>query len=59
MAKKNLVNKVIDVIDNVIDNLDKKETEEKELEIQTNFNTDGLDELVADGEVEHVYDKNN
>ena len=32
----------------------KKEEEVKELEIQTTFNEDGLDELVEDGTIENV-----
>lgn len=41
----------------------KKETIEvevvEEFELQTTFNTDSLDELVEEGEVENVYEKNN
>lgn len=41
----------------------KKETIEVEVvdefELQTTFNTDSLDELVEEGEVENVYEKNN
>ena len=35
-----------------------KNMDEKELEIQTTFNDDDLDELVEDGEIEHVYQNN-
>lgn len=61
MSKKkdNLIDKVINVIDEAIETLDKKEEAKREKNIQTKFNTDGLNELVAEGSVENVYNENN